>query len=343
MKIEDIKTGDVIVRTEDGMINKVAEVTPDGLILRSAYTDMAKCFHVFLNPDSSKLTADHYEPATEEQRQYMDSKLADFYGTNAEAASKRITALASIMGDLKQENNELVGRVKHLMDDYNRLARRIKSYHTVSDLTEALDKLEELERDRDFFKKEYDHGQRLYEALFNQHDIRRKELEVVREERDEAKEQYKELQHKYEELQEQYDTAKADVPKVGDTLEQLQDYNAMLRKQLNTANANCKEFEEKRVEADEKVKEYKNRLSFVFRHYRRFEHADFVSMGYDCPHHTGAEVEVGDLSCLGCAHYLKADFDKTKHILCAYNYDKEKEKQQEEDNFHRKMNQSLNS
>lgn len=48
MKIEDIKTGDVIVRTEDGMINKVAEVTPDGLILRSAYTDMAKCFHVFL-------------------------------------------------------------------------------------------------------------------------------------------------------------------------------------------------------------------------------------------------------------------------------------------------------
>ena len=102
MKIEDIKTGDVIVRTEDGMINKVAEVTPDGLILRSAYTDMAKCFHVFLNPDSSKLTADHYEPATEEQRQYMDSKLADFYGTNAEAASKRFIALATMMGDLKQ-------------------------------------------------------------------------------------------------------------------------------------------------------------------------------------------------------------------------------------------------
>lgn len=207
MKIEDIKTGDVIVRTEDGMINKVAEVTPDGLILRSAYTDMAKCFHVFLNPDSSKLTADHYEPATEEQRQYMDSKLADFYGTNAEAASKRFIALATMMGDLKQENNELVGRVKHLMDDYNRLVKRINSYHTVSDLTEALDKLEELERDRDFCKKQYDHGQKLYEALFDQHDIQSKELKVVREERDEAKEQYNELQHKYEELSQQLNTA----------------------------------------------------------------------------------------------------------------------------------------
>lgn len=89
MKIEDIKPGDVIVRTEDGMVNKVAEVTPDGLILRSAYTDMEKCFHVFLNPDSSKLTADHYEPATDDQRQYIDSKLADFYGTNAEAGCVR--------------------------------------------------------------------------------------------------------------------------------------------------------------------------------------------------------------------------------------------------------------
>lgn len=207
MKIEDIKPGDVIVRIEDGMVNKVAEVTPDGLILRLAYTDMAKCFHVFLKPDGSKLTAKHYEPATEEQRQYMDSKLAAFNGTNTEAASKRITALASIMGDLKQENNELVERVKHLMDDYNRLARRIRSYHTVSDLTEALDKLEELERDRDFCKKQYDHGQRLYESLFNQHDIQSKELKVVREERDEAKEQYNELQHKYEELSQQLNTA----------------------------------------------------------------------------------------------------------------------------------------
>lgn len=343
MKIEDIKSGDVIVRTEDGMVNKVAEVTPDGLILRLAYTDMEKCFHVFLKPDGSKLTAEHYEPATEEQRQYMDSKLADFYGTNAEAASKRFIALATMMGDLKQENIELAERVKQLTDDNTRMAKRIDSARTLSDLTGALDKVEELERDRDFFKKEYKQGQRLYESLFNQHDLQSNELKAVREERDEAKEQYKELQHKYEELQEQYDTAKADVPKVGDTLEQLQDYNAMLRKQLNTANANCKEFEEKRVEADEKVKEYKNRLIFVFRHYRRFEHADFVSMGYDCPHYTGAEVEVGDSSCLGCAHFLKADFDKTKKILCAYNYDKEKEKRQEEDNFHRKMDQSLNS
>lgn len=85
MKIEDIKPGDVIVRTEDGMVNKVAEVTPDGLIMRSAYTDMAKCFHVFLNPDSSNLTADHYEPATEDQEATSTRLAITHSGTGAAA------------------------------------------------------------------------------------------------------------------------------------------------------------------------------------------------------------------------------------------------------------------
>lgn len=295
MKIEDIKTGDVIVRTEDGMVNKVAEVTPDGLILRSAYTDMAKCFHVFLNPDSSKLTADHYESATEEQRQYMDSKLADFYGTKAEVASKRITALASIMGDLKQENNELVERVKHLMDDYNRLARRIRSYHTVSDLTEALDKLEELERDRDFCKKQYDHGQRLYESLFNQHDIQSKELKVVREERDEAKEQYNELQHKYEELSQQ----------------------------LNTANSKYKCADKRLDKADEEYYTLSSLLEGAESRIARFEKSTFERMEYDCPY--GVKATVGSLVCFNCEHHIKSDFGNTKTVLCAHDYDKEKE------------------
>ena len=138
---------------------------------------------------------------------------------------------------------------------------------------------------------------------------------------------YLNLRQAYEELN---DALRAELPKVGDTLEQLQDNNYMLRKQLNTANANCKESEEKRVEADEKVKDYKNRLRFVFRRYKCFVHANFVSMGYDCPHNPG--VEVGNLSCVNCAHFLKADFDNTKHVLCAYDYDKEKEKQQETEN-----------
>lgn len=295
MKIEDIKPGDVIVRTEDGMVNKVAEVTPDGLILRSAYTDMAKCFHVFLNPDSSKLTADHYEPATDDQRQYMDSKLADFYGTNAEAASKRITALASIMGDLKQENNELVERVKHLMDDYNRLARRIRSYHTVSDLTKALDKLEELERDRDFFKKEYDHGQRLYESLFNQHNLQSNELKAVREERDDAKEQYNELQHKYEELQKQFDTAKSELKRIVD--------------ERNLSLVSCSKHREANYFSEKRIK--------------RFLCSSFIRKEQDCPH--GVKAKVGSWVCLNCEHYIKSDSGNTGAVLCAHDYDKQEE------------------
>lgn len=291
MKIEDIKTGDVIVRTEDGMINKVAEVTPDGLILRSAYTDMAKCFHVFLKPDGSKLTAKHYEPATEEQRQYMDSQLAAFNGTNTEAASKRITALASIMGDLKQENNELVERVKHLMDDYNRLVKRINSYHTVSDLTEALDKLEELERDRDFCKKQYDHGQKLYEALFNQHDLQSKELKVVREERDEAKEQYNELQQKLEELS----------------------------KQLNTANSKNKNAEKMLDEADEEYNTLVSLLKDANKRIARIGHSFLMREGSLC--RRDAKVNVDSEVCLNCNHCMRSFLSATDYILCAYDYD----------------------
>lgn len=36
MKIEDIKPGDVIVRTEDKILFKVVEVTPEGEIMQSA-------------------------------------------------------------------------------------------------------------------------------------------------------------------------------------------------------------------------------------------------------------------------------------------------------------------
>lgn len=297
MKIEDIKPGDVIVRTEDGMVNKVAEVTPDGLILRSAYTDMEKCFHVFLNPDSSKLTADHYEPATEEQRQYMDSKLADFYGTNAEVASKRFIALATMMGDLKQENNALAERVKKLTDDNNRMAKRIDSCHSLSDLTEALDKVEALERDCDLFKKEYDHGQKLYEALFNQHDLQSKELKVVREERDEAKEQYNELQQKLEELSQQ----------------------------LNTANSKNKNAEKRLDEADEEYNTLASFLEEANKRISRFEKSTFERKKQDCPH--GVKAKVGSLKCFICEHYIKSDSGNAGIVLCAYDYDKKEEKQ----------------
>lgn len=344
MKIEDIKPGDVIVRTGVGWLFKVAEVTPDRTIMQSANGKMNEVFCIFSEPQIlGWFIEDDYEPATEEQRQYMDSKFAAISVTSPEAESKRITALASMMGDLKQENTELVERVKQLMNDYNKVAKQLRNQPLYSDLTEALDKVEKLERDRDLFYKEYEKGQRLYESLLNQYDAQTKDLNTVREACEAAKEQYNELQRKHTVLFLKNDAANAELQKVGDTLKQLQDDKALLREQLDIANANCKKAEEKRVEANEKIKEQRREILFAFRHYRRFEHADFLSMEHDCPHYTGAEVEVGDLSCLNCAHFLKADLDKTKHILCAYNYDKEKEKQQEEDKFHRKMNSSLNS
>lgn len=297
MKIEDIKPGDVLFRSKDGKIVKVDKVTPDGLIQHLAYTDMVKSFHVFLKPIISSISAEYYEPATDEQRQYMDSKLADFYGTNTEAANKRITALASMMGDLKQENNELAERVKQLMDDYNRVVKRIDSSRTLSDLVEALDKLEELERERDFCKKEYDHGQRLYESLFNQHDLQRKELEVVREERDEAKELYKDLQQKLEELSQQ----------------------------LNTANSKNKNAEKRLDEADEEYNTLASLLENANKRIARIGHSFLMREGNLC--RRDAKVNVDSEVCLNCKHCMESFLSTTDYILCAYDYDKEKEKQ----------------
>lgn len=319
MKIEDIKPGDVIVRTKDKILFKIAEVTPEGKIMQSANGKMNEVFCIFQEPKTMSFCSEEdYEPATEEQRRYMDSKLADFYGTNQEAKSKRIMALASMMGDLKQENNALTERVKKLTDDNTRMAKRIDSSRSLSDLTEALDKMEALERDCDFFKKEYDHGQRLYESLFNQHDLQRKELNVVREERDEAKEQYKDLQQKYEELSQQ----------------------------LNTANSKHKYAEKRLDEADEEYYTLSSLLEVAESRIARFEnadieHADFSTMAFDCPH--GVEAKVCSAECLGCEHCLTHGNTGTRSILCAYTYDKKKEKEQYLDKFHEQMNRDLNS
>jgi hypothetical protein len=276
MKIEDIKPGDVIVRTEDKILFKVVEVTSDRQIMQSANCKLNDVFCIFQEPKPIAFCSVYeFELATEEQRQYMDSKLAAFNGTHTDAESNRITALASIIGDPKK---------------YNALAERIKK------LTDDMQK---------------------------QFDAAKDELQKKDEEHEALEQKYSELLKKHTVLFYKNDALLAELPKVGDRLEQLQDNNYMLRKQLNTANANCKESEEKRVEADEKVKEHKNRLRFVFRHYRRFIHADFVSIGYDCPHNPG--VEVGGLSCVNCAHFLKNDFYNSKHVLCAYDYDKEKQ------------------
>ena len=104
MKIEDIKPGDVIVRTEDKAFFKIAEVTPGRKIMQSANGMMNEVFCIFLEPQILVcFVEDDYEPATEDQRQYVDSRLADFYGTNAEAESKRFMQY----NDLQQKHEEL--------------------------------------------------------------------------------------------------------------------------------------------------------------------------------------------------------------------------------------------
>lgn len=318
MKIEDIKPGDVLVRTVDGVVNKVAKVTPDGRILRSAYTDMENKFCICLKPNYSPYSVEYFEPATKEQSRYINSKLFAFFDNPHAEENERLSILASLMSDLKKEKDELAERVKQLMDDYNRVVKRIKSSRTPSDIAEALDKLEELERDRDFFKKEYNHGQRLYESLFNQHDIQSKELEVVREERNAAKSQYNDLQQKYEELRQQYDAAKAKLQKPSDELKKAYDNYRALREDYDIANSCLARFENAEI-----------------------EHANCSTMLFNCPH--GVEAKVCSAECLGCEHCLTHGGTGTESILCAYNYDKEKERQQHEDNFYRKMNQSLNS
>lgn len=216
MKIEDIKPGDVLFRSKDGKIVKVGKVTPDGFIQHLAYTDMEKSFRVFLKSVISCIPAEYYEPATEEQRQYMDSKLAAFNGTNTEAANKRITALVSMMGDLKQENNALAERVKKLTDDNTRMAKHIDSCHSLIKLSEALDKLDE-------------------------------------------------------------------------------EYNTLV-----------------------------SLLGEAYKRISRFEKSTFERMEHDCPYDVKAKV--GSLACFNCKHYIKSDFCNTKTILCAYDYDKQKEK-----------------
>lgn len=280
MKIEDIKPGDVIVRTEGKILFKVVEVTPDHQIMQSANGKMNEVFCIFQEPQPMALCSmDDYESATEEQREYMDSKLAIFNGTKPEAESKRITALATMMGDLKQGNNELAERVKQLMSDYNNVVKQLQATPMLSELTEALDKVKHLERDKDFLRRE---------------------------------------------------------------IELLQDHNAMLRKQLNNDRTNAEEKLAKHLEDYYALKDCNE---VVLSRIARFEHADiehanFSTMAFDCPH--GVEAKVCSAECLGCEHCLTYGNTGTRDILCAYKYDKEKEKQQEEDKFYRKMNRYFN-
>ena len=276
MKIEDIKPGDVIARNNDEKLVKVAEVTSKCHVMESAFYERNKAFCIFQKPRRLPLfSEDEYEPATEEQRQYMESKLAAFYGTNPEVESKRFAALATMMGDLKQENNELAECVRELMSDYNNVVKQLQATPMLSELTEVLDKV----KHKDFLRRE---------------------------------------------------------------IELLQYHNAMLRKQLNNDRTNAEEKLAKHLEDYYALKDCNE---VVLSRIARFEnaeieHADFSTMAFDCPH--DVEAKVCSAECLGCEHCLTHGNTGTESILCAYNYDKKKEKEQEEDKFYREMNRYFN-
>ena len=123
MKTEDIKPGDILYEKERKLLVKVARVDEDGVVKCSAYTDMGRIFKTVPPPYRiGTHTADAYVPATDEQRKYMERKLAVCEYVNL-PKSNRIETLAYIIADLKTENMELEQRVHQLVDEYNNVVR----------------------------------------------------------------------------------------------------------------------------------------------------------------------------------------------------------------------------
>lgn len=199
MKIEDIKPGDVLFRSKDGKIVKVDKVTPDGLIQLLAYSKMEKSFHIYLTPIICSISAEYYEPATEEQRYYINRKLMAFSTDPHAKENERLTALATIMSDLKQENDELVERIKQLMDDYNRVAKQLRASHTLSNLTEVHDKLEEFERENKFLRKKLESLQEYNDLLYVRYDAARAKLQKTKERCNAAEVNYNDLRQLHNE------------------------------------------------------------------------------------------------------------------------------------------------
>lgn len=123
MKTEDIKPGDILYEKERKLLVKVARVDEDGVVKCSAYTDMGRIFKTVPPPYRiGTHTADAYIPATDDQRKYMERKLAVCEYVNL-PKNNRMETLAYIISDLKAENVELEQRVHQLVDEYNNVVR----------------------------------------------------------------------------------------------------------------------------------------------------------------------------------------------------------------------------
>lgn len=125
MKTEEIKPGDILYEKERKLLVKVARVDEDGVVKCSAYTDMGRIFKTVPPPYRiGTHTADAYIPATDEQRKYMERKLAVCEYVNL-PKNNRMETLAYIIADLKAENMELEQRVHQLVDEYNDVVRQL--------------------------------------------------------------------------------------------------------------------------------------------------------------------------------------------------------------------------
>ena len=118
MKTEEIKPGDILFDEERKMLVKVARVDEDGVVKYSAYTDMQRIFKTVPPPYRiGTHTADAYIPATDEQRKYMERKLAVCEYVNL-PKNNRMETLAYIISDLKAENMELLKRMQNISSEF---------------------------------------------------------------------------------------------------------------------------------------------------------------------------------------------------------------------------------
>lgn len=176
MKIEDIKPGDVLCHSDHELI-KVVEITDDGRIMISAmYSEKYKEFRFYLKPNRAPYAAVFCEPANAEQSQYVESKLSAFFAPTKADDTRSIASLSSIIADLKVENEDLTERVHQLTNDYNRVVRQLKGNPFLGDLTEALNKNEELNRKIELYKTECERLHEINKLLLALNDAQRQDL-----------------------------------------------------------------------------------------------------------------------------------------------------------------------
>lgn len=211
--------------------------------------------------------------------------------------SNRMEMLACLIADLKQENKALTERVKELMNDYNRVAKQLRTSPKLSDLIEAIDKNEELECEKESLCKQLKSLQESNDLLNEQLDAAKAKLQKAEERCEESAKLNKDLQHEHTVLLLKYDTAKSELQKLAD------ERNAIERR----------------------YEELKDAHNMRQEHLARIDHSFLVREGSQC--RRDAKVNVDSEVCLNCKHCMLSFLSTTDYILCAHDYDKQKEKQ----------------